>query len=142
MYFDPFGLDKAENQRRANAMRGLHRRDPFFHEASIFGCFGVHCVSGNEYGARHTATFPTIGGGFTLCTKAQEPTSCEQIESAKEKGFLYPPGNGNKGVVYGRFGISVEQWQDGRFCISFGPHVALPFPTPIADGGDAMPGSY
>jgi hypothetical protein len=74
MYIDPFGLDKAENQRRANAMRGRHLRDPIFQEASIFGCIGIVCYSGNEHGARQTVTFPALGGGFSLCTKAQETT--------------------------------------------------------------------
>ena len=109
-------------------------------DISVFGCIGPHCVSGNPNGARHQIGMPALGGGLSFCSAPQPETSCEDIDAARERGDSYPPGNGNVGATLGRFGISVEKWKDGRTCFLIGPHVGLP--GPIADGGDAMPGSY
>ena len=109
-------------------------------DVSVFGCIGPHCVSGNTNGARHQFGVPALGGGLSFCSAPQPETSCEDIDAARERGDIYPPNNGNKGLTLGRFGVSVEKWKDGRTCVLIGPHVGLP--GPIADGGNAMPGSY
>ena len=109
-------------------------------DVSVFGCIGIHCVSGNANGARHQFGMPALGGGISFCTSPQSETSCEDIDAARERSSIYPPGNGNVGLTGGRAGVSVERWPDGRYCVLFGPHVGLP--GPISDGGNAMPGSY
>ena len=103
-------------------------------EWSVFGCAGTVCAVGNENGARMQVVPPALGGGVVWCKTSQPQTSCERLEEARERGSIYHPGNGNKGFTIGKYGVSIDKWNDGNFCISVGPQAG--FLGPIYDGGE------
>lgn len=103
-------------------------------EWSAFGCAGTICVVGNKDGARIQVVPLSFGGGVVWCKNKQPQTSCERLEDARDSGSIYHPGNGNKGATAGKYGVSVDIWKDGNFCVAVGPHVGAP--GPIFDGGE------
>ena len=106
----------------------LYYTDPYgLWGASVFGCVGLHCVSGNSGGAEHQWGPPALGGGITVCSDDPDDEGCDKNDPDRNKG--------EKGGTYGKFGIGVTVWEDGKTCISIGPHVGLP--GPVINGGDA-----
>ena len=93
----------------------------------VFGCAGLHCVSGNFDGASHQFGTPTLGGGVMFCTKPPEKQQCSDNSSGNSEG--------NRGIAGGRFGIGFTYMENGVICFSIGVQVGLP--GPVVDGGDA-----
>ena len=134
-FIDPFGLVNQSWKSRGRNPAAVGKGGGS--KVGTFGCVGFHCVSGNTSGARWRLGPPSFGGGIQICTKDQEPTSCEDKNKAKKNNNIYPVGNGNRGFTYGKFGLGVEVWENGVVCVSVGFQAG--FPGPVVDGGDAMP---
>lgn len=142
MYFDPFGLDKAENQRRANAMRGRIPKQKI--HIGVQGCL-LGCASYIQGDSDAQLSFqPALGGAIKFCgepkEKAAEEESCDAPQEQKGCG-LYDPNCDNKlsplssasptgprgtGLRTAGFLVSVSTEVNGSICVNIGPHAGLP----------------
>ncbi len=147
-FLDRLGLDKEENLRRANRMRGRHNIPIRVGE---FGCL-VGCLSFLQGDSEAQASMaPTIGGGISFCgppEPLEQVESCEAPVAERNCGFYDPncdnavglgfsPVGKGRAAPIGRAGmiLSFQSNPDGSFCVNVGPHISLPVPFFIHLGG-------
>jgi RHS repeat-associated protein len=112
-------------------------------QTNVFGCI-VGCLRSPTDGSSETQASlePTVGGGFEVCERPEEPKSCPVPKPVEGCG-IYDPNCDNTWQYpglpmprrYGGFIIGASIKRDGRLCFQFGLFGSLPL-IPSLDLGD------